>query len=301
MCYYETEGRLVEIMKTPLQHVEKMFADAKMARENGAFALAGNGIRQIAEDLAKFYVEHTVSRKNYDYVFNHALSKKKSNLVKYTIALRNEMSVWNDGFSKELVLFLDLAREYGNKGSHTGKEPEPYEIDFLLHYFETHIFSHFIKDCDTIMEHGDIIVDVTHKYKDKNVSLRSVVANKYASAREDRNRTPICCDISQRAEWETYHVIIDNAGWASFKASNGLYLCVDLDEDENCPMLRAVAKEPSTWEQFKIFKKDGNYYLNARCNEKWVSCQMEWDDKNLTASSDFADYWEEFDLKIIRN
>ncbi len=289
-------------MDQTYNEIKRDFEDAKKQMDIDMLKSACNMMRSIAENIAAFYVTYYKLEEKYQG------QKKKKNIIerrgKKNFGTCCNVLRYNPNhscmeFYRALMLFLDLAQMYGNDGSHAGAAPERWEAEMLVRFFEKNIWKQYQIDCGAVEKSKVSIEDVTEKFIMHSILLYSLAANKYASAREDFEGVPICCDTDNRDAWETYSVEVDKDGWASFRASNGYYLSVNLDEDKDYPPIRAIGPKSSDWEKFKIYKYDGHYALKAGCNNKWVTCRIDWDECPLYSACDSVDLWEEFDIKEV--
>ena len=140
--------------------------------------------------------------------------------------------------------------------------------------------------------------DVTRYYHNKSILIYSLAAKHFASARLDISSKPVYCSTNNQLAWEIFQVAVDKEGWASFRATNGCYLTVRLDERRDLPPIKATAPRSLLWEQFKIFKTGNKYAIFARCNGQWLTCRIDWEGNPLYASRSKADSWEMFDIRI---
>lgn len=142
-------------------------------------------------------------------------------------------------------------------------------------------------------------VDVTGMFSERRILLYSPAAGKFASARLDLERAPVCCSTDNQEAWEIFRVTVDEEGQASFRACNDRFLTVSLNEDKDLPPIRADAPESLLWEKFAIYKTSSGYALKAACNGKWVTSRIDWEENPLLASRPYPDSWEFFDIRIV--
>ena len=141
--------------------------------------------------------------------------------------------------------------------------------------------------------------EVTGQFAGQRVLIYSAAAKKFASARLDLDKAPVCCSTDRQEAWEIFHVTVDEEGWASFMACNKCYLTVSLDLNKALPPVRAAAPESLSWEKFKIYKTNRGFAIKAKCNRKWVSSRIDWENSPLLASRALPDTWELFDIRSV--
>ena len=140
--------------------------------------------------------------------------------------------------------------------------------------------------------------DVTKEYNNKSIRIFSTAAQQYVGARLDMKDSPLIGMETDRFGWMVFWVQVDDEGWASLIADNGLYLTTALDENEELPPIRATAAEASRWEKFRFFKMEYQCAIQSKCNQKWLTCRIDWPTKDVLASCTSVRRWEMFEVKI---
>ena len=289
-------------MDSTYNDVEVIVKNAQSQLDDNQFGTAANHMRQVAEAVAMFYYEKWNAAEKYKEVIKKSKkhnAKETMNLHSYIVALRFKVNANEEGFKRNLLIFLTLAKAYGNEGSHYGGRVEKAEIEFLILYYRNYIREHLLADCDRETKKEARYKDVTSDFADKRVLLYSLAAEQYASARIDVEDIPTYCNTDNQEEWEQFQITVDREGQASFKAANDLYLSVDLSDSSELPPIKGIGPESSSWEKFRIYKIGNSFAIKAVCNQKWVTSRIDWDNNPLLASCDKADFWEMFDIKII--
>ena len=110
---------------------------------------------------------------------------------------RSNDKVFNN-IKKELLNFLCLAQQIGNKGSHPEERVEKWEVEFLMSYCEHYIKTQFLVDCGVWSYVHDDLIDVTSQFRNKSIAIYSMKAGCYARARDDLDNNPICCDAKDQ-------------------------------------------------------------------------------------------------------
>ena len=278
--------------------VTKLLDNANKAFDSELYDASANAMRQIAEVLAPFYIHHYKLDTQHKRTIDEEKSKgHKGNILLCLYTLRRTTSIYNDSFLGDLIIFLSQARKIGNDASHATVSIERWEAEYLIRFFEKHILEQFGANCGAKAGATSKLKDVTKDFHGKGIFIFSCIAEKYVSAMIDTDMSPVTCVTNNKDAWESFDVEVDRNGFASFKACNGRYLSVNLDEDETYPPVRAIGPRSSDWEKFKIFKYNNRYALKAQCNGMWVTCRIDWEDAPLYAACESVDAWEEFKIE----
>lgn len=271
--------------------VSRLLEAAKQALGNGLPKASANYMRQIAEVVTRFYIE------KYDF------GDKKNSLNDsiYTLWYKRKPSAFNNSIKKPLLVFACQAQLIGNRGSHPDKDVEEWEAEHLVLFFEKYVMPRFKYDCGVRPHAQASVIDVTKQFNNRRILIYSMKAEHYASTREDFDECPVCCSADDPGKWEVYSVEVDANGQASFLSHTGKYVSVDLSAEgaNDCPPIRAIGPEGSTWEKFKIYDCDGYYAFKALVNNKWVMCQADREHGPLLAASKSIDWWEMFDIQEV--
>lgn len=141
---------------------------------------------------------------------------------------------------------------------------------------------------------NDGMVDVTAYFAGKQIFLQSVENGKYLCVDANASKTPALCNRTGTTTWTVFTVSAMTAdGWVGFRAkTNGKYLSV-AGKETGSP-LRASAAKLSSWECFRIYLKDGNFYIKAQANHKWLSVATFRNEAPAQATAPTAAIYERF-------
>lgn len=142
------------------------------------------------------------------------------------------------------------------------------------------------------------MTDVTAYFAGQTITLQSVQNGKYLCADGDRSGTPAMCNRSVATSWETFGVSsLTSDGWVGFKsATNGKYLSASLHLID--APVKATSGKLQAWECFRIYLKDGNFYIKAQANNKWLCVRVDKDGAPVQAYAGAASTWERFNIRF---
>ena len=278
--------------------LRQSFQEAKDARDRGDYNGALNKMRAIAELAAALYVELGDLKASYKMLEGKPENRKKKAFLLNIYTLRRATPFHQDRYRRDLLTFLDLARKYGNMGSHELVQADHIYADFLLRFYEDNIRN--VLERDYMANYQDMpFADVTQRFHGRTIFLLSAAADQFASAYVELDDAPVQCTASEPSGWEAFHVEVDGGGWACLRAFNDRFLTVRIDQDAAMPPLRATAEGAEAWERFKIFQNGDRYCLKAQANGKWITARIDMDGAPLFASCDKVDHWETFSIQTL--
>ena len=150
------------------------------------------------------------------------------------------------------------------------------------------------------------LTDVTRKYINKTVAIKSLEVNQYASSNTDKDIAGINATVnkSSASTCEYFDVIAGEYGEIGFKAhGNRNYLSARIDENNKYAYIQAAYghnyTKPKSWESFRIFEKDGVQYIQSQANGKWVQVSKDETDNPLKAAGASASTWERFKIEVV--
>lgn len=136
--------------------------------------------------------------------------------------------------------------------------------------------------------------EVTSEFAGKYVTIKSNEVNRYVYANENGTFAN-----SSNPVW--YEVVRGNYGAVGFRASNGKFLCTDLNAAGDSKYAPLAAKyqdrDVLTWESFRIFRKGNDYYIQSQATGKWVQAVASGDaNHTVKAAARAASSWERFNI-----
>lgn len=278
--------------------LSRSLQEARDARDRGDVNAALGKMRAIAELAAELYVETLDQTKTYQMLRAKRENTGKKPFLLRIYTLRKCTPFHQDRYRRDLLVFLDIARRYGNVGAHELTQADAVFADFLLRFYEDNIRN--VLERDYMANYQDMVfADVTKRFHGKTIALLSAAADQFASAYMDRDDAPVQCTASEPSGWEAFHVEVDGGGWACLRAFNDRFLTVRIDQDAAMPPLRATAEGAEAWERFKIFQNGDRYCLKAQANGKWITARIDMDGAPLFASCDKVDHWETFSIQTL--
>lgn len=145
---------------------------------------------------------------------------------------------------------------------------------------------------------SDQLVDVTSKFAGKSITIRSVENGQYLCADSSASGTPLRANKTNAAVWETFQVsAMTKDGWVGLKAHTGKWLSAMADT-KNAP-INAHYDKLKSWECFRIYQKDGNYYIKAQANNKWLCVRVDSKNAPVQAYADAPSTWERLDIRFV--
>lgn len=140
--------------------------------------------------------------------------------------------------------------------------------------------------------------DVTAHFAGKTITIQSIENAKYLCADDNFEGTPLMANRDAAAGWETFIVSsLTPDGWIGFKAHNDKYLSAMADTTDT--PVGAKYDNLNSWECFRIYLKDNNFYIKAQINNKWLCTRVDLSNAPVQAYVDNASTWERFNINII--
>ena len=160
--------------------------------------------------------------------------------------------------------------------------------------------------CVIHMTNTSGLTDVTRRYIDKTIAIKSLEVNQYVSSNTDKDIAGINATVnkSSASTWEYFDVISGDYGEIGFRAhGNRNYLSARIDENDKNAYIQAAYGQnyikPQSWESFRIFEKDGVQYIQSQANGKWVQASKNETDNPLRAAGASASTWERFHIEVV--
>lgn len=279
--------------------IPEEFDFACRAAHIGDYKGAAAKMRVIAEDAAKFYLKQWNLNKSYQDISNHPANEKKGNFCRMVYTIRKNTPFFQDDYKRKLLVFMELARPYGNDGSHPEKDVSAACANFLIEFYRDNIKKTLEKDYRQTQNTWNP-ENVTAKFIGKKITIYSLISYQYVTARVDLENAPIYCNAGEALDWEEFYAEDGGDGWLSLRAFNGKYLSVRIDMSESKTPVCATAPQAQNWEHFKIFRFGESYCIRSRCNGKWLTCRADIEETMpLLASRDKVELWETFDIQEI--
>ncbi len=218
----------------------------------------------------------------------HATADAK--FTTYTTSARNRTSgsvfkgedVWKLGTFGSSVMILYPA-DSGSRG---------YKAAFI----SKNTYSNYCTPVGTNDHSG--MKDVTASFAGKTVTLRSIENGRYVASDGNLTGTPLVANRTAASTWETFTVSnLTPDGWVGLKAYNGKWVSA-MNDTANVP-LGCKYDNLLSWECFRIYMKDGCYYIKAQANNKWLCVRMDLNGNPVQAYADVPSTWERIDIKAV--
>ena len=150
------------------------------------------------------------------------------------------------------------------------------------------------------------MVDVTNKYINKTIAIKSIEVNQYLSSNTDQNIATIdaLANRSTTSTWEYFKVEAGDYGEVGLRSvANGNYLSARIDINSKFAPIRAAYgqtyEKPLSWESFRIYEKNGIQYIQSQANGKWIQVVADNTDHPVKAASKMVSTWERFQIEIV--
>lgn len=142
------------------------------------------------------------------------------------------------------------------------------------------------------------MTDVTAYFVGQTIVLQSVANGKYLCADANYNNTPAMCNRSSVTNWTTFTVSsLTSDGWIGFKGTATNRYLSAVTSASNAP-LRAVASSRQSWECFRIYLKNGVFYIKSQATGKFVSVRTDVSGAPAQARSATASTKERFNIRF---
>lgn len=150
------------------------------------------------------------------------------------------------------------------------------------------------------------LIDVTNKYINKTIAMRSLEVDQYVSSNTEQNIETVdaLANRSTASTLEYFKVEPGDYGEVGFRSiGNGNYLSARIDIDSQFAPIRAAYgqtyEKPQSWESFRIYEKDGVIYIQSQANGKWLQVVADNDEHPVKAASKMVSTWERFQIEIV--
>ncbi|MBP3760747.1 MAG: DUF4145 domain-containing protein [Ruminococcus sp.] len=198
--------------------------------------------------------------------------------LSHSIDLLREKKFMNKVFNDNIGMIIQTIKNFGNSASHNSFISMS-EAQGCRHFLSglADSFAEYYPDEIYIRDFPAAMIDVTGRFKDKTITIKSVRNNRFLTVHNDGDSAGnVYFTVKEADAWEKLLVRVSDDGHTGFKGINGKWLSVN--NVGNTETVFSNAPELSSWEFFKIFKSGDKYRILSLKNNKYLSLHI--DDKN---------------------
>ena len=195
-----------------------------------------------------------------------------------SIDLLREKKFMNRVFGEKSDMIVQIIKNFGNSASHNSFISMS-EAQGCRHFLSglADSFAEYYPDEIYIRDFPAAMIDVTGRFKDKTITIKSVRNNCFLTVHNEGDSAGNVYFTQEKADaWEKLLVRVSDDGHTGFKGINGKWLSVN--NVGNTETVFSNAPELSSWEFFRIFKSGDRYRILSLKNNKYLSLHI--DEKN---------------------
>ncbi len=195
--------------------------------------------------------------------------------LSHSIDLLKKEKFMNRVFGEKSDMIVQIIKNFGNSASHNSFISMS-EAQGCRHFLSglADSFAEYYPDEIYIRDFPAAMIDVTGRFKDKTITIKSVRNNRFLSVHNEGDSAGnVYFTVKKADTWEKLLVRVSDDGHTGFKGVNGKWLSVN--NVGNTETVFSNAPELSSWEFFKIFKSGDRYRILSLKNNKYLSLHID--------------------------